>query len=48
MSPAEAFAPAMQKANPYKCSVKMSYKAFETIVTFVEQGWELKPGALVS
>ena len=28
--------------HPYKCSVEMTYKAFVTIVKFLEQGWRPK------
>ena len=36
--------------HPYKYSVEMTYKAFKAfvqIVKFLEQGWELKLGAVV-
>ena len=33
--------------HPYKYSVEMTYKAFVPIVNFLEQGWELKHGAVV-
>ena len=33
--------------HPYKHSMEMTYKAFSPIVKFLEQGWDLKVGAVV-
>ena len=33
--------------HPYKYSVQITYKAFAPIVKFLEQGWDLKAGAVV-
>ena len=33
--------------HPHKYCVEMTYKAFLPIVKYLEQGWELKPGAVV-
>ena len=33
--------------HPYKYSVEITYKAFAPIVKFLEQGWDLKAGAVV-
>ena len=33
--------------HPYKYSVEITYKAFARIVKFLEQGWDLKAGAVV-
>ena len=33
--------------HPYKYSVEITYKAFAPIIKFLEQGWDLKAGAVV-
>ena len=33
--------------HPYKYSVEITYKAFAPIIRFLEQGWDLKAGAVV-
>ena len=33
--------------HPYKYSLEITYKAFAPIIKFVEQGWDLKAGAVV-
>ena len=33
--------------HPYKYSVEINYKAFAPIIKFLEQGWDLKAGAVV-
>ena len=34
--------------HPYNYSVEITYKAFAPIIKFLEQGWDLKAGAVVS
>ena len=34
--------------HPYKYSVEITYKAFAPIIEFLEQGWDLKAGAVVA
>ena len=33
--------------HPYKYAVEITYKAFAPIIKFLEQGWDLKAGAVV-
>ena len=33
--------------HPYKYSVEITYKAFAPVIKFLEQGWDLKAGAVV-